>query len=105
MYFSFTGKDLGTRLGSNKDLCLLDNKDLIFFFLFTRSLAEVFIPFVISKDALPSLAEDFLSYMTNGFLLLIDRHRLQKWKCIKTDVLILSSTLSFGRFCDRKLSS
>lgn len=63
MYFSFTGKDLGTRLGSNKDLCLLDNKDLIFFFLFTRSLAEVFISFVISKDALLFLAEDFLSFV------------------------------------------
>ena len=74
MYFSFTGKDLGTRLGSNKDLCLLDNKDLIFFFLFTRSLAEVFIPFVISKDALPFLAEDFLSFVLHdGWLSSIDR--------------------------------
>lgn len=58
MYLSFTGKDLGTRLGSNKDLCLLDNKDLIFFFLFTRSLAEVFIPFVISKDFLSFVLHD-----------------------------------------------
>ena len=66
MYFSFTGKDLGTRLGSNKDLCLLDNKDLIFFFLFTRSLTEVFIPFVISKD--------FLSFVLHdGWLSSIDR--------------------------------
>ena len=74
MYFSFTGKDLGTRLGSNKDLCLLDNKDLIFFFLFTRSLAEVFIPFVISKDALLFLAEDFLSFaLHDGWLSSFDR--------------------------------
>ena len=78
MYFSFTGKDLGTRLGSNnktrQDKSLLDNKDLIFFFLFTRSLAEVFISFVISKDALPFLAEDFSSFVLHdGWLSSIDR--------------------------------